>query len=127
MLTDYTVTVKEVYTTGYEVPRGWELTGEFRPPKEGESWLSIRGIAAGNKTQGVNEILRPQLNHVYDPRPRLILRRAKVKVITFRSTGDVRVPKDGEWYQPSMGGQIWKASGELMGYYPIFTRTETEE
>ncbi len=126
---DYIVTVKEVYTTGYEVPKGWELTGEFRPPKEGEKWLSLRGIAAGNKAQDVNESLRPMVDWIYDPRPRLILRRAKTKVITFRSTGDHRVPRLGEWYQPNPPDSPFykNHNGTLFGSYPIFTRTETEE
>ena len=84
-----TVTVEEIYCLGAtKPPKGFKLTGEFRPPKAGEHFLSSP-------------------NGVYDwalldfsiSSPRLILTEAPVrKQLIFTETGETRVPKRSEWF-----------------------------
>ena len=64
-----TVTVQEIYGTTYpKIPEGWESTGEFRPPKEGEVGLS--SLECDTYTYTDDES---------DKHPRIILRKVKEK------------------------------------------------
>lgn len=84
-----TVTVEEIYRLGAtKPPKGFKLTGEFRPPKAGEHFLSVP-------------------NGTYDwalldfsiSSPRLILTEAPLrKQYVFTETGEEREVRKGEWY-----------------------------
>lgn len=84
-----TVTVEEIYRPGsLTPPKGFKLTGEFRPPKAGEHFLSVP-------------------NGKYDwtlldfsiSSPRLILTEAPIRnQYVFTETGEERHVRKGEWY-----------------------------
>lgn len=91
--TDYVVTVEEVYGRTIEniqvpMPEVYELSGEFRPPKD-EAYIDRNGW----RTQGTLD------------KPRLILRqrRFRPRRIVFEATGEYRAPRKGEWYRDCLG------------------------
>ena len=92
-----TVTVEDVY--GLEnpsIPKGWESTDEFRPPKKEENYLSTDGyqLTSSSSYSAIGS-------------PRIILRKKKIKRIIYTQvrTG---TPQPGEFY-PSNG-----ENGEVM-------------
>lgn len=113
------ITDRDIYRAGYCIPFGFELTGEFRVPQTGDMFLH----------SAQSHVVTARENYAADE-PRLLVRpKPKVKVVTFRATGEKRLPKRSEWYSAAPDGMIWKASSDHYGreIYEIFTRTETEE
>ena len=84
-----TITVDEVYKPGATTPpKGFKLTGEFRPPKAGEHFLSSPN---GAYDWGLVDFSISS--------PRLILTEAPVrKQYVFTETGEFRIPEKGEWF-----------------------------
>ena len=118
---EYTITVKDVYGTDTpEIPEGWELTGEFRPWKERESFFNAAltvQVDAGD-------------NGPYFT-PRLILRRKKVRKVIFTEIRQNSQPIKGEWFLDSSGryGQ-WNTNawrGDVFHPTTIYRREEVEE
>lgn len=118
---EYTITVKDIYGTDTPaIPEGWELTGEFRPPKEGEYFLTSSG-------DGVYRSLRDYGSTL----TRLILRRKKVRKVIFTETRRDSQPKAGEWYL-DIGGRfaVWTSVDFRRESFPpttIYRREEVEE
>lgn len=84
-----TITVDEVYKPGATTPpKGFKLTGEFRPPKAGEHFLSSPN---GAYDWGLLDFSISS--------PRLILTEAPVrKQYVFTETGEERTVRAKEWY-----------------------------
>lgn len=115
----YTVTtlkvIKEsdIYTNGFTIPAGYELTGEFRIPVIGESFLHSEG--GGKVVQATTKYS--------DDSARLIVRKPRVLVVTFRSTSETRQPKSGEGYFE--GSRFCVANFDHTGIpSQVFTKTE---
>ena len=117
---EYTITVKDVYgTDSPEIPEGWELTGEFRPCKAGETVLDIIQLPLASKANAPIHF------------PRLILRRKKVRKVIFTEIRRDSQPVRGEWFLDSSGryGQ-WDAywdRGDVFLPTTIYRREEVEE
>lgn len=121
-----TVTVKDVYgLDDPSIPEGYESTGEFRPPKN-EDWFltnySIRAVICS-------------MDWV-DEEPRIILRKKKIKRVIYTQvrTG---TPQPGEFYQSAnmKGEQMYKLMADCVDEafmknnypnVPIFKREEEE-
>jgi hypothetical protein len=81
------ITVEAVYQTPTPaIPNGFKVVG-FRPPKIGEIHLPV--TQPGEATTIVNFNVSA---------PRLILERTAPKEYRFVETGEVRLPRKGEWY-----------------------------
>ena len=85
-----TIMIDQIYPRGWTMPKGYEATGEFRPPKTGEFFIAS-GFSAG-------DFYRASSNYSEND-PRIILReKPKRKQVTFTETDEFRQPKDGEWF-----------------------------
>lgn len=84
-----TLSVLDIYgQRDFYEPPGFKLTGEFRPPKAGEHYLST--VASYATDTPVDFSIN---------KPRLILTPAPVrKQYIFTETGEDRHVKEGEWY-----------------------------
>lgn len=117
----YTKTYTEFDIYGKEVtcPKRFKIT-DFRVPTINELFIAF-------PTQSVEQ----NIIHRDWPKdqPRCIVEKIKTKVITFKSTGEVRKVKHGEWYgHPNNTMTKWLYGGGESGCeYEIFTRTESEE
>lgn len=77
-------------------PKGYEFTGEFRQIKAGDSALDSQSYGAIHWIENHPELYR------------LILRALpKRKRVIFEATGEVRVPRKGEWFSGELNGSIW--------------------
>jgi hypothetical protein len=119
------ISVHEVYgLDNPPLPKGYERTGEFRPPKKGEDYLSPQYGGCSTTASGdFNKEI-----------PRIILRKKKIKRIIYTQvrTG---TPQPGEFYQSIFedGKQMFRcnpADGEYIKQnhhnVPIFKREEEE-
>lgn len=96
--TQVVVTVEDVYNPGAtKPPKGFKLTGEFRPPKAGEHFLA-------SPTGAYDwSLLDFSISS-----PRLILTEAPVrKQYIFTETGEERTVRAKEWYL--FGGEPFRA------------------
>lgn len=117
----YEITVESVYGRPEPtIPYGFEDTGDFRPPREDEEYLTITG------TRGISIS--------EDSSPRIILRKKKIKRIIYTQvrTG---TPQPGEFYQSRTedGTQMFRCIpgdqtylSEYHSNVPIFKREEEE-
>lgn len=117
----YEITVESVYGRPEPtIPYGFEDTGDFRPPKKGDDYLSV----GGNRMTCLAS----------DNDPRIILRRKKIKRIIYTQvrTG---TPQPGEFYQSCNqdGTQMFRCVQKDNAYMetqypnvPIFKREEEE-
>ena len=49
------------------------------------------------------------------------------KLIVFQATGEVRTPKQNEYFNPDLkNGELWQSRGFHIDAYPIYTRYEIE-
>ena len=49
------------------------------------------------------------------------------KLIVFQATGEVRTPKQNEYFNPDLkNGELWQSRGFHIDAYPIYTRHEIE-
>lgn len=97
-----------------EAPKGFEFTGEFRTPNEGEwvQWASGQASVA--------------LRAWADWQPHLILRPVKRKVIRFVFSHR-GVPMEGEWLDREDKMVQVRISDDFVNEYDIYTREKTEE
>jgi hypothetical protein len=90
-----TVTAEDVYgIDSPPIPEGLESTGEFRPPRENELYLSssnLHPVQAGTDWVGDD--------------PRIILRRKKRKQIILTEVG-VGAPKEGQYWEDRLGQRV---------------------
>lgn len=117
----YEITVESVYGRPEPtIPYGFEDTGDFRPPKEGDDYLSV----GGNRMTCLAS----------DNDPRIILRKKKIKRIIYTQvrTG---TPQPGEFYplNGENGEMMFKCQPGDDDYMknnysnvPIFKREEEE-
>ena len=117
---EYTITVKDVYgTDSPEIPEGWELTGEFRPCKAGETVLDIIQLPLASKANAPIHF------------PRLILRRKKVRKVIFTEIRRDSQPEFDEWFLSSNGRyEKWNNHLNRGHTFPpttIYRREEVEE
>lgn len=88
--TKVTTTVRDIYDIyNPNPPTGWEFTGEFRIPLKGENFLAWPCIYK-------SEVLNA--GSIGWEQPRLILRKIQRKRIIFTETGEIRLPKQNEYY-----------------------------
>lgn len=88
----YEITVESVYGRPEPtIPYGFEDTGDFRPPREDEEYLTITG------TRGISIS--------EDSSPRIILRRKKRKQIILTEVG-VGTPKEGQYWEDRLGQRV---------------------
>lgn len=121
------ISVHEVYgLDNPPLPKGYERTGEFRPPKKGEDYLSLQyGVYVTTASGDFNKEI-----------PRIILRKKKIKRIIYTQvrTG---TPQPGEFYQSAnmKGEQMYKLMADCVDEafmknnypnVPIFKREEEE-
>ena len=86
----YEITVESVYGfTEPAIPAGLESTGEFRPSKTGECYLTTYLTPAHGETD----------------RPRIILRKKKRKQIVLTEVG-VGLPKKGQYWEDRLGNRV---------------------
>ena len=114
-----TTTVEDIYKRKFEdiiLPKGYENYEfiDFRLPKEGEPWL-MDSFRVSLHLVGV----------IGPTDPRLILGKKKIKTITFRSTGVIRCPKEGEWIMGDHGGFYKVLYDYEFTKHEIYTRTES--
>lgn len=112
------ITEINIYGKQVECPKGYKIVG-FRPIKTGDIWLQLPNITVTHPAS----VQDPQ----YIIGPRLIVEKIKTKVITFRSTGETRSPKEGEYYLSGKTNIIKALNDFSLLRFEIFTRTETEE
>lgn len=111
------ITEVDIYGKQVECPKGYKIVG-FRPVAAIDKWIG--------KTE-LNICNFYDHGWSYMTGPRLIVEKIKTKVITFRSTGETRNPKKGEYYL-SGKTNILKALNDFSFLrFEIFTCTETEE
>lgn len=119
------ISVHEVYgLDNPPLPKSYEKTGEFRPPKKGEDYLSPQyGSCVTTASGDFNK-----------EAPRIILRKKKIKRIIYTQvrTG---TPQPGEFYQSRTedGTQMFRCIpgdqtylSEYHSNVPIFKREEEE-
>lgn len=82
--------MKQKIEVEVEVPDGWELTGEYRAPTDGESILNYDGYVRNYK-------------HYWGGMG-FILRRVEPEYRVFKFTGEHRTPKAGELYSGTNTG-----------------------
>ena len=104
-------TLREVYGVDRApIPAGWEWTGEWRPEKNGEDYLTQFG----------------DCQHSYsnreDGRPRLILRE-RPKKVWFKAEEKARIPHTGDWFY-SYKGWVLANTDEYSSPYICATRHE---
>lgn len=121
-----TVTVKDIYgMDNPSIPDGWESTGELRPPKKDDWFLTTLTPHPLQADPGWT-----------DSDPRIILRKKKIKRIIYTQvrTG---TPQPGEFYQSAnmKGEQMYKLMADCVDEafmknnypnVPIFKREEEE-
>ncbi len=92
----YTITPEMVHGEGWRerIPAGQRVKG-FGPPLEGEHFLHRQDAATA-----VFDFLKYE--------PRIILEPVPVTECVFRSTGEKRAPKKGEWFV-TMDGHFIRA------------------
>lgn len=113
----YLITREMVYGTETpEIPDGWEVTGEFRPPKDCERFV----LSSGGDDECIG-------NGWANTEPRIILRKKRTRKIVFTQVSENRMPKKGEWFMGPLG---WVEEAQYdfsANPYPIFTREEVFE
>lgn len=109
------ITINDVYGSGIltqKMPDGWEPTGEFRPTRFGEHWLSAD--------------MSMVCNGAYYA-PRIILRKLPKRIVfTYVGTKLVSV---GDWYQSQDGTMMLLSfftnrSGDSSGHRRCYIRSE---
>lgn len=113
----YEITVESVYGRPEPtIPYGFEDTGDFRPPREGEEYLTI----AGNRGISISE----------DSSPRIILRKKKRKQIILTEVG-TGIPKKGQYWECRLGNRVLhmaqKDAGSLFGTPTTIYEREDKE
>ncbi len=92
--------------------QGYEPTGEFRPPADKEPFLTrdnYRLCFNGSGWQG---------------EPRLIFKKIQRKQVIFTATGEVRLPRAGEWFM-DVDGTMRKAEFDFhLNRWWIYTRED---
>jgi hypothetical protein len=117
--------VREVYgkpLAELKAPEGYEFTGEFRAPREGEPVLHV--ISA------MHPRLHVALHDWDDDDPRLILRRRTSRRWVFEETGETRRAEMGEWWMECEDdGRIHIAASDrrTFGEYVILRLVERPE
>ena len=96
-----TVTAEDVYgIDNPPIPEGLESTGEFRPPRENELYLSSSNLHP----------LQAGMDWIDDD-PRIILRKKKRKQIILTEVG-VGLPKKGQYWEDRLGNRVLYMSQE---------------
>lgn len=110
----YEITVESVYGRPEPtIPYGFEDTGDFRPPREGEEYLTI----AGNRGISISE----------DSSPRIILRKKKRKQIILTEVG-VGLPKKGQYWEGRGHSVLYMAQEDVCGsWFDAATIYERED
>lgn len=101
------ISITDVYGRAiltHKIPDGWEPTGEFRPPQQGESWLSVDRIA----------IIDGSFSS-----PRIILRKLPKRIV-FTYVG-TRLVSTGDWYQSQDGTMM------LLSFFSNRSTEKSEE
>jgi hypothetical protein len=117
--------VRDVYGKPLEelkAPEGYEFTGEFRAPREGEPVLHV--ISA------MHPRLHVALHDWDDDDPRLILRRRTSRRWVFEETGETRRVEPGEWWLRCEDDfQVWITMSHQTTFveYPILRLVDKPE
>ncbi len=92
----YTITPEMVHGEGWQekIPAGQRIK-RFGPPLEGDDYLYRQGVVTS-----VTDFAKYE--------PRIILEPVPVTEYVFRSTGEKRAPKKGEWFV-TMDGHFIRA------------------
>jgi len=107
------ITVHNRYGTDTpSIPAGYKATGEFRPVKKGETYLTIWG--------------KPDHwgSNIMSDCPYIILRRVAACII-FRRIPEKRIAHPGEWFETDMGNIVlWNYNYPSTLLYSIFERID---
>lgn len=113
-----TVTVEDVYgLDNPSIPKGWESTGEFRPPRKGDLYLNAH----------IEGRVKEALIDWDQSDPRIILRRKKRKQIVLTEVG-VGLPKKGQYWEDRGNRVLYMAQEDVCGsWFDAATIYERED